>query len=103
VHSYHRKSLAAILLVVFFSVGLPSLGVAGGCDEPGYTGGSCKKIEGDASGGPPSAPPGKHRDGGGGKDPVRGKGNGSKPEEMTEGVTGLIHSWLTLLLGGLIH
>lgn len=42
---FHRKDIATILLVLLLGFGAPSLGIAGGCDEPGYTGGSCNKAE----------------------------------------------------------
>lgn len=48
---FHRKTIAAILLLALFVFGAPSLGLAGGCDEPGYTGGSCNKSSGQSTSG----------------------------------------------------
>jgi len=41
----YRTSLALLLIIAVFTLGVPSLGFGGGCDEPGYTGGSCSKAE----------------------------------------------------------
>ncbi len=38
------RSLAIVLLAALLVVWFPSISVAGGCDDPGYTGGACSKA-----------------------------------------------------------
>ena len=38
-----RKLTVVLLIACLCILGFPSLGIAGGCDEPGYTGGSCRQ------------------------------------------------------------
>jgi hypothetical protein len=39
-----RKLTVVFLIACLCILGFPSLGIAGGCDEPGYTGGSCRQT-----------------------------------------------------------
>ena len=53
----HRKLLATTLLVAIVAIGFPAVGITGGCDEPGYTGGSCGRDSGsDPTPAPPAIP-----------------------------------------------
>ena len=84
--SIHRKFMATLLMVVVLGIGFPGLGTAGGCDEPGYTGGSCSKSENQGHNPPPNgenpgpgSEPGDGSGGGGG-----GGGGKGLPSTSTE-------------------
>lgn len=59
-----RKPLAVLLFAALLAVAYPSLPVAGGCDEPGYTGGGCNRTHSGATGqiGPAPGPRGRDRE-----------------------------------------
>jgi hypothetical protein len=90
----YRTSLASLLIIVLIALGAPALGIGGGCDEPGYTGGSCGKAEnqGPGSGGgggglddEPGEPAGGGGGGGGQTLPSAGPENASASASSIRG------------------
>lgn len=106
----YLKTIAIFLLLAILAFGAPSLGFAGGCDEPGYTGGSCNKAESQpTSGDDPSSgsgglgdEPGDNSTGGGSSGQIL-PGTGSEPSTaewtFVQDLTRVVLSWLTIASG----
>lgn len=88
------KVFAVVLIAAFLAATLPSPTIAGGCDEPGYTGGNCTKKDSTSPKPPvtpvPPDPPPPH--------PKPDRQEAPSPERTT-----WVAWWLSAILGGLIR